>query len=518
MRKMFSHIILVSCCLVLLTAYAEDSVKQGNVEGGEAVFDLEYHVLPDPHGRVFNYRLLSFGSRSDVPQDEFTKSLNLTGPGIIYEMNPRLKELGWIAVDYREERNPYVYIDLDGNRKYTPNERIVATGSKNEVITPDIQLHVDNDQTLPYRLWLKINQKFIRFDHDRGWVDEDSRYIKAWSPACIFEGTSELDGEVYRMILFDYNVNGRFNDFGQDRILIESENQIETRTSNGEALNARSITKILSHLIYFNDTFYRLVIEDDMSQATLTKDNSPHGKMKLALQYDKEAWVKMKKVNIGENNRKDVFYEIPSLDSGEITLPAGTYFINSASIEYGYKEDEKWDIKVEKSAPFSVTGNSDQLFQLSPPSLTLSTVTYERMIQGMENRSVFKEGETVCIVPELTGQKGEEYSWLFHIKKSTFWQRYNDLSWYLILQQHRFGMKYKKFPTLVQQQPESSIKIYNSTGEVSERNYMTGFEPDGAGPNALWSRSKKGIYTITATYDTGPLAGVLTADTTVTIE
>lgn len=159
--------------------------------------------------------------------------------------NPYFKGAEWSAVEIKDNKAVALYIDLDANGKVSDDEKILPiqnpeSGPPNraEFVTPDFILKTRDNRQVPFRTLLQVN-----------FYGQPARLNCMWSPSCVLEGTSTIDGQPTKLILFTNGFSGSFKDFGRSSISLQA---------GKEKTGSYVPRQILSSIINHNEQFYNI--------------------------------------------------------------------------------------------------------------------------------------------------------------------------------------------------------------------------------------------------------------------
>jgi hypothetical protein len=159
-----------------------------------------------------------------------------------------------------------------------------------------------------------------------------------WSfgPAGAMEGTFGST----RFMIFDQNGNGRFNDVGEDAMIV------------GRGKTA----SFLSKTIHVDGVLHAFTISADGKSATLERYTGEMGTLDMGADLDTQA--KMRSIVVNSKDGAHSFELSRSLTGG-ISVPAGDYTMHSAQVVLGKSHA---DMKTGRSKPISVeTGATTKL-------------------------------------------------------------------------------------------------------------------------------------------------------------
>jgi len=132
--------------------------------------------------------------------------------------NPNFKGAEWSAVEIKDRKAVALYIDLDTNGKFSNNEKILpiqnpgpGSSNRSEFVTPDFILKTQESRQVPFRALLQVD-----------FYGQPARLNCMWSPSCVLEGTSTVNGQQAKLILFANGFSGSFKEFGRSSISLQA--------------------------------------------------------------------------------------------------------------------------------------------------------------------------------------------------------------------------------------------------------------------------------------------------------
>jgi len=329
--------LLASACVFLAAGSrialpgAPDSTKPN---AGEIVFELKYRGLTGAKGEPRIGMMSGFSSPREA-QSPFTQSLNLSKEKVMYLSLPTLQATNrderWSALEIEGDRSVAFYMDLDGDGKLSPNEKILPSmekppmGEGSLYVTPDFKTKTKNGKESLYRVFL-IDQLYRA---DNGKV----RHSPMFSPACLWEGTGTIEGKPFHVVLFDDNFDGLFAQFGEDKCALLPE------AEHPKALESAYFPRErLSRLVSIGQQIYSLRVETTADGArparvVLKKSEIPLGK--LALEFKGAEGVKAEFDNVYLSQGNEVFFNLTRTEGKERNLPIGSYQVLNGAIRYG---------------------------------------------------------------------------------------------------------------------------------------------------------------------------------------
>ena len=393
---------LVAVVLILLLRKPEDEVKPEITKfpeppPGAIVFDMEYRGLSGKPDELRYNSYWGFGqSATDTP---FITDVKKNVKNIETVYNPNFKGAEWSAVEVSDKQTVALYIDLDANGKLSDNEKILPIQNtesgpynRTEFVTPDFIMTCRDGRQVPFRALLQVS-----------FYGQQSRPNFMWSPSCVLEGSSAINGQPTKLILFANGFSGSFEEFGRSSFSLQ--------TGKQETGNYVS-RQMLSSIVNYEGQFYNLGFnggygKNGKVRAILTKYTSATGRLAVALSSDKELKSKLSSAYISGSKDNTINFSIPGDQS---VLPAGDYKLNRGYISYGVKEDNEWRSSFTDGPEFMIDANETCELKPGKPVLTVSAVDENKRYQSdVKEQTTYAEGASIYFSRKITGKSGEIY-------------------------------------------------------------------------------------------------------------
>ena len=420
MKKLFvGLLILVVIAVAMFWLLPRPKVQQEQIvqqpEPTETEADLEVVDFPEPPAGsiVFNmkYRGLS-GGKDELRYNSFWGfgSSGESGSTFIEALRKNIKNLQpvrnryfkgaeWSAVELKDNEVVAFYFDLNADGKVSDNEKILPiqteaqrTYRHTEFVTPDFIVNTRNGRQVPFRALLRV-----------AFYGSSSPPQCMWSPSCILEGTSTIDGEPTNLILLTNGFSGSFKDFGMSRFSLQT----------GEEKTGRYVPQqTLSSLINHDGQFYHLKLYGDHEKgkairAVLEKDTTPTGEMSVKLTGDTNLKARLSSARITGSKDTTIHFDI---SGGQSKLPAGAYKLNSGYINYGTKNVEQWQVNFTEGPEMTIDPENTCNVELGKPVLSVSAIDEKnRYRSNAKEQSVFSKGTRIYLSPKIKGKAGEVY-------------------------------------------------------------------------------------------------------------
>lgn len=272
-----------------------------------------------------------------------------------------------------------LYFDLNGNGDLTDDRIIEATGRRKDYATHTV-LHVCSFPRLHVTLEVdgtKRDYAFFVRSGARGPSTEKIRTVwAAFSSAVYREGKLTLDGEPRRVVLLDYNGNGRFDDafslnvseyYGTTYANICDRLLLETKPSSAATKRRSELEeRYVSRLVEVDDSYYRPEVSGTGDKLTLTPLSLPIGHVTnpngqfVALVH-----------NDGQILR------IYGSKSERLPLPEGEWSLLSYTINTGGERPSRIEGQATTDCrPVSVRRGQTSVFPFGPPLRPVAKVTH----------------------------------------------------------------------------------------------------------------------------------------------
>jgi hypothetical protein len=393
---------IVAAVFVLLSRKPEVKVEPKMTEfpqppPGAIVFDMEYRGLSGKSDELRYNSYWGFGqSETETP---FLADVKKTVKDIETVYNPNLKGAEWSAVEVKDNQALALYLDLDADGKLSDNEKILpiqnsesSPYNRKEFVTPDFIMTSRDGRQVPFRALLQVS-----------FYGQQSRPNCMWSPSCVLEGTSTINGQPTNLILFANGFTGSFEEFGRSSFSLQTGKQ-----ETGSYVSRQ----MLSSIINYEGQFYNMEFngrhgKNSKVRAILTEYTGATGRLAVALSSDKDLKSELSGANISGSKDNTINFGIPGNQS---ILPAGAYKLNRGYISYGVRDDNEWRLSLTDGPEFTI--NANQTCELKPgkPELSVSAVDENKRYQSdVKEQTTYTEGTNIYISRKITGKSGEIY-------------------------------------------------------------------------------------------------------------
>jgi len=380
---------------------AEDSIGP---EQETFVFEMQYRGLGLPKDEPLYNTSVGFGGSNDANDSSFIQALKAKVENLQTISNFHFRGAKWSAIEL-EGRNPVAfYFDLNADGKVSDNEKILPLPESEwlfndpEFITPDFIITKRDGRHVPFRVLLRV-------DCSGRSSGRPSRPSCSWSPHCILEGTSVIDGETATLILFADGTSGSFTKFGgcSYSLCIGEKKNEETERFKPNPL--------LSRIIHHNGTFYHLHLignhETGQSvRAELRKYFGPISDVVFKATGDRPLEINLEFPWGIECEDKNLYFRV----SGDrFKLPAGSYAFTKGCVHYGIEHENKWRVLIE-DLEIKVGSKNVETIELGKPVLTVTAIDVNKQNKGgAKNRSVFSKGAKIRFARAIRGASGGRY-------------------------------------------------------------------------------------------------------------
>jgi hypothetical protein len=271
-----------------------------------------------------------------------------------------------------------------------------------EFLTPDFMMKTEDNNKVPFRALLTArtynNQSNLNF---------------MWSPSCVLEGTSKINGQSSKLILFTNGFEGSFDKFGRCSYYLNK---------SDENIGRYIPTQTLSSIINYNGQFYNLKLEGSHEEgktirAVLEKYTGTTGKLTTKLAGNTELKTKLNSASLIGTKDTTVYFNI-SGDQAE--LPTGAYKLNSGYINYETADDNQYRLNFTEGPEFAVEADKTTTAEIGKPELSISAVDESKRYQSdVKEETVYAKGKTILLSRNVTGKAGELYGRFAQIDKNT---------------------------------------------------------------------------------------------------
>lgn len=365
---------------------------------GAIVFDMKYRGLSGAKDELRYNSYWGFGS-SGGNESQFTKTLKKSIKELQPVNNRYFKGAEWSAVELKDNKAVAFYFDLNADGKASDNEKILpihtetqGTSRHTEFVTPDFIMNTRDGRQVPFRALLRVS-----------FYGSSSRPQCMWSPSCVLEGTSTIDGEPTKLILLGYDFPGSFTKFGRCRFSLQ-----EGQEKAGQQVSTQTLSSLINHDGQFYDLkLYGSHEKGKAIRAVLEKYTGATGELAVKLTGDTNLKVRLSSATITGSKDTNIHFNI---SGGQSKLPAEAYKLSSAYIYYGTENDDQWRVNFTEGPEFTIDPEKTCNIELGKPVLSVSAIDEKnRYRSNVKKQSVFSKGTTIYLSPKIKGRADEVY-------------------------------------------------------------------------------------------------------------
>ncbi len=366
-------------------------------------FEMTYRGLTGEEDDLQYNSFWGFGGPSDA-NTPFMEAVRSRTTNVTPVYNPNFSEAEWAMVESEGTNVKALYMDLNADGALSDDEKIpptreVENGDGVEFFTPDLTVKTQDGKEMKFRAMLQA----------RSYGGDRLNFM--WSPACVLEGHSDIDGQPVTFVLYANGFSGEFNRFGRDSYGL---------VSGKRATGPHSWRQTLSKVIYYNEQFYQLRLESDEAtgqivKAVIEKDTSPTGTLKVNLAAKSDTNARLNNATIKGKDDSGIVFNISGNQSVSI-LPEGAYVVGSGYIAYG-PENENWNVSFREGPEIAIEPNKTAELEIGDPKMTIVAIDEkERYASEPTEKTVFSKGTTIYLSPKITGKAGEVYGRFYGYK------------------------------------------------------------------------------------------------------
>ncbi len=395
--------VLVVAILLLLQNGTESVVEQEVVEfpkptPGAIVFDMKYRGLNGGKDDLRYNSYWGFGSRGN--ETRFIKELKKDIKELHIVYHPNFGKAQYSAVEVENKKAVAFYFDLNADEKFSDNEKILpipaeksGTSRGSEFVTPDFIVNTDDGKQLPFRTLLQVN-----------FYGDSSRPNCMWSPSCVLEGTSTINGEPIKLILYiSSSFSVTFKEYGRCSYSLLTE---------AEKVRGYVPRHTLSSIINHDGQFYHMKLygsheKNKSIRAVLEKYTGDTGELAIELSGKTKLNSKPSHMSIIGSNDTTIQFNVPS---GEAKLPTGAYKLNRSYINYGMEKDDEWQLDFTEGPEFMIEADKTSDIELGVPVLTISAIDEKKRYRSdAKEQTTYSKGTNIFISRIIKGKVGELY-------------------------------------------------------------------------------------------------------------
>ena len=370
---------------------------------GAVVFDLKYRAQTGgaediPYNSFWGY---GGGQDEETKTNAFLAEVRQKASHLYYVCNSSFTGRKWAAVEFHGRQASALYFDLNADGKFEEDERILPTrqtGQGVEFITPDFMQSLAGGGQTFCRVLLQVN-----------FYQGSSEPNCMWSPAALMEGAATLEGRPARLLLFANSPGGRFDEYAASDYALQLDDQMKVKA--GIYLPREA----LSSLIATEDRFYHLTLDGRRSnglpaRVVLVKDTSPTGALAMKSASSNSLRLTLTSLYLRGTADKTVYLHM-SGSKDKVTLPEGTYAMQSGTASYGISNANEWQVSFTQGPQVMIKAGETIELPLGQPILTVRAIAErDRYNSKPAEKAVFKPGERIYLEPKIVGSGGELFS------------------------------------------------------------------------------------------------------------
>jgi hypothetical protein len=224
-----------------------------------------------------------------------------------------------------------------------------------------------------------------------------------WSPSCVLEGESTINGETFKLILYTSGFPCSFTEFGRG-----SYSMLRQGEDSGRYVRREMLSSIINH----DEQFYHLKLygtheKDKSVRAVLEKYTGATGELAVELLGKIKLSSKLSYMRIIGSEDKTISFNVLS---GEAKLPTGAYKLNRSYINYGNEKDNEWRLDFKEGPEFVIEADKTSNIELGKPVLTVSAIDEKKRYQrDVKEQTMYSVGTNIFISRIIRGKDGELY-------------------------------------------------------------------------------------------------------------
>ncbi|MCP4611833.1 MAG: hypothetical protein GY845_24285 [Planctomycetes bacterium] len=408
MKKFLIGFVLLAVLIIgiffLLQKDAEIGVE-GDVEEfpgpapGAIVFDMKYRGLSGDKDDLRYNSYWGFGSHGN--ETRFIKELKKDIKELHTVYHPNFGKAQYSALELKDGKAVSFYFDLNADGKVSDNEKILPVNAEennsmsgSEFILPDFTLSMDDERRVPFRALLKVN-----------FYGDSSRPNCMWSPSCVLEGKSTINGEPIKLILYtSHDFSLSFNRYGMCSYSLLREGE-----DSGRNVSRQTLSSIINH----KGQFYYLKLsgsheKNKSIRAVIEKYTGQTGEIAVEFSGKTKLASRVSYMNIVGTEDKTIQFNV---SSAQTKLPTGAYQLKRSRINYGKEKDNEWQLDYITEGPeFTIKADKTSNIELEKPVLSVSAVDENKRYRSdVKEQTVYSKGTNIFISRIIKGKTGELY-------------------------------------------------------------------------------------------------------------
>jgi len=359
---------------------------------GTIAFEMHYEGLTAVDKKLAYNAYYGYG-RSGGDDTSFIKAVRERVDDLTTVYNPAFGPAQWSALELRDGKPAALYFDLNADGQLADDEKILpqkgASSNRTDFYTPDFVVRKDDGQLVPFRVLLRVQNY--------------GSLSCMWSPACVLKGTTEIDGRPATLVFWCRSFSGAFTEYGRSSFMLNI----------GQDANRSSYRSTLSRLVCIGDEFYQLTVEGRHEKGgavrvVLEKDTTPRGELAVAMSGERDLKAQLNSGTLVAGEGADIHFRIVEQQT---SLPAGTYRLTGAVVEYTWDKWSTWRTSVKEGPEVAIESGQTATAELGEPQLSVVAVdARKRYNSDVEEKSVYTKGPTVYLSPRIKGRAGEVYT------------------------------------------------------------------------------------------------------------
>ncbi len=306
----------------------------------------------------------------------------------------------WSAVECHQRQACAFYFDLNADGKFSEDERILPTRKEDqgvEFITPDFAQPREGGQPMLCRVLLRVN-----------FYPGSSEPNCIWSPAALLEGSTTLNGQTTRLLLYASQPGGGFDQYGRSAYSLLLGDQAKP------VAGTYIPREMLSSLIATEGQFYHLTLQGHYSnglpaRVLLVKDTSPTGALAVKLEGSNALQATFSSLDLRGAEDKTIFLRVGA-SKERVTLPVGAYVLNNGMVSYGTSNGQDWEVSFSEGPLATVKAGQVSEQVLGQPTLKVRAIKeQDRYTSNADESATFKQGTRIYLEPRIVGQNHEVF-------------------------------------------------------------------------------------------------------------
>ena len=387
--------------------------------GTKTTFEVTYRGMTGKEDDLPISGGYGFGS-SNREESPFVKAVRKkTDNDLFISRNPFLHERESTVIEYRDKEVLYVYFDLNADGKLSDDEQLSPADvtERNRrgddctvFMTSDFEVTDDMGNKTPFRIMLWV-----------AFYGNSKEPNVTWSPAGLYEGVAELNGQPMRLYLFPDFSSKCYTYYRRS-----SYGLVPASQDKGEYVPEPS----LSSLIVQGNLFYRLTVDEINPDAktitvSLIEDKTPRGKIALDIKGKDTFKHDLGYASLQGVDDKTIYFNILKGMDG---LPVGDYAISYGSLAYGTEESKEYYASFQNVPAFTIKENQTTTIEMGNPQVKVQAVEEnKRYNDNKVYKTEFAEGTEIYIDASFVGIAKEVYGSFAHRVQKENYMNYEDI-------------------------------------------------------------------------------------------